>query len=1561
MSAADNPDPGRAALADRAVGPPGPAPRARRDRGKRTSPQAPRKDRVERTADLPQQAIDAHRRGDIDKAERIYRMLLHRDPADAIALNNLGILLVQRGRREAGEALIRKAVAAKPDYAVAHCNLGNLLREKGDIDASVAAFEQAVAAKPDYAEAHFNLALYFAKKGRLDEAVVAFDRAIASKPAYAEAHFHRADALRKKGDLEKAITAYREATALKPDFGDAYAHLGIALAEASELDEAAAAYRRAIELKPENPAAHSNLGNLLIDTGEVDAAIAAYRQAIAISPDLPHAHFGLSLALLQKGEHAEAWREYEWRWKGAVDKIKPRDLPQPQWQGEDLSGKTLLIYAEQGLGDTLQFVRFVPSLAARGGQVVLEVPSRLLALLRMAGVAETMVAAGAALPEFDFHLPLLSLPSVIGLTEESIPAEIPYLAADPARVARWRERLPKGGFRVGIVWQGFPNAAIDKGRSIPLRCFAPLAAVPEVRLISLQKNYGLDQLDALPEGLRVETLGADFDAGPDAFLDTAAVMADLDLIVTSDTSIAHVAGALGRPVWLALKANPDWRWLLEREDSPWYPTARLFRQRKRGDWDEVMGRVAAELARVIAGKTQKLFAPGNMPSDDDRADHARAAFERGFALHRGGSPDAAEAAYCKAVMLDPSHAAAYSNLGVIRHGRGRIDEAITLYRRAVAIKPDHLSALGNLAVALTAKGDFDGAIAALRQAVAVRPDDAWGHLKLGDALRNNGDVDGAVDAYRQAVVLKPDDPKAHFALAVAFQAKGELDSAIGGYQQAIALDPGQAQAHASLGVALVDADRVAEGIAECRQALALRPDSPQYHANLDLALSTISAVGGADAEFRAAVDFHRQGRTEEAITSYRRAIVLKPDHAEAHAHLGAALHQIGELAESVAHYEKALALRPDDAATHYNFAITLKDQGLLAEAVARYERALALKPDYPEAHFNIGNIRMAEGNLAEAAVQYERALALRPDYLRAHVNLGNALRDQDQTDGAIAEFKRVLALAPDHLAAHINLGVALQQKGDVDDAIAEYRKAIALKPDSAGARFDLSLALLLKGDFAEGWSEYEWRWNDSAAKLKLREFGMPQWQGEDVSGKTLLLHAEQGFGDTLQFCRYAPLVGAKARVILEVPGPLVRLCSSLPGVDRIVAAGDPVPAFDLHCPLLSLPHAFSTTLETIPGKVPYLAAQPEQVAAWRQRVGALPGLRVGLVWAGSSFSFKPAGNNMDRRRSITLAHFAPLAAVPGVSFVSLQKGDAAAQTRSSPPGMVIHDWTDELDDFADTAALIEALDLVISVDTSVVHLAGALAKPVWILNRFDTCWRWMLDREDSPWYPTARLFRQPRLGDWDDVFERVAQELARIASGKREEGRPTDLRSAPTDDPVLAPVAVGELADKITILEIKAERIADAAKLRNVRGEMDQLRAVWDRLGVRNAALDALTRELKTINECLWVIEDEIRDCERQQDFGPRFVELARAVYRTNDRRAEIKREINLVAGSAIVEEKSYRYYQPEAATPPDGADQRAAPRGKTRKGRSRSRGLPTESSIQELIGHDIEDQSVVH
>jgi Flp pilus assembly protein TadD len=467
-------------------------------------------------------------------------------------------------------------------------------------------------------------------------------------------------------------------------------------------------------------------------------------------------------------------------------------------------------------------------------------------------------------------------------------------------------------------------------------------------------------------------------------------------------------------------------------------------------------------------------------------------------------------------------------------------------------------------------------------------------------------------------------------------------------------------------------------------------------------------------------------------------------------------HQAGRLSQARDLYQQILAQQPDHAgALHLSGVIALQE-GRNDLAVDLIGKAIALGPSSPEAHCNLGIALQEKGQLTGAVAAYRRAIALKPNYPAAHSNLGAALRDTDKLDEAIAAFRQAIALGPSFADAHSNLGIALRDKGQLDDAITAYRQALALKPDYPEAHHNLALLLLLRGDFLAGWNEFEWRWRCKQFPSPCRTFDQPQWDGSDLAGRTILLHAEQGFGDTIQLIRYVPLVASRrGKVILQCGPELQRLLGRTTGIARWVGPGGDLPPFDIHCPLLSLPRAFGTTLQSIPQAVPYLQADAEGVERWRRELAADGGrFRVGLAWAG-----RPTHRN-DRNRSLSLSTLAPLAQARGMTFYSLQKGEAGKQAANPPAGLELVDWTAELNDFADTAALIANLDLVISVDTAVVHLAGAMAKPAWTLLPFVPDWRWLLEREDSPWYPTMRLFRQPSRGDWGSVIARVAEALA---------------------------------------------------------------------------------------------------------------------------------------------------------------------------------------------------------
>lgn len=423
------------------------------------------------------------------------------------------------------------------------------------------------------------------------------------------------------------------------------------------------------------------------------------------------------------------------------------------------------------------------------------------------------------------------------------------------------------------------------------------------------------------------------------------------------------------------------------------------------------------------------------------------------------------------------------------------------------------------------------------------------------------------------------------------------------------------------------------------------------------------------------------------------------------------------------------------------------------------EVAASLSHDAPKS-FHVqhlmGAIAARRGRWEECVAASTAALALHPDHPEALANRGAALRMLGRFDAALADYDRAIAIAPQSAEAHNNRGVALAALNRHAEAIGAYRRALELSPGYNRARFNLSMSELVTGDLANGWRDHEARWTGSEMHRGPRALPWRTWDGrEDLEEKRLLLYAEQGLGDTLQFARYATLAARRgARVILEVHAPLAALMAGIEGVETVVALGAPLPDFDLHRALMSMPLAFGTTLETIPAQVPYIRAPEDRKAAWRDRLRDARGARVGLAWSGS----RTLRN--DANRSIALERLAPLAAT-GATLVAVQT-DIREPDRGALERLGVRTFTQELRDFGDTAALVDALDLVISVDTAAAHLAGAMGKPVWVLLPFSPDWRWLLDREDSPWYPTARLFRQPRIGDWDSVVANVSVALANL-------------------------------------------------------------------------------------------------------------------------------------------------------------------------------------------------------
>jgi tetratricopeptide (TPR) repeat protein len=594
--------------------------------------------------------------------------------------------------------------------------------------------------------------------------------------------------------------------------------------------------------------------------------------------------------------------------------------------------------------------------------------------------------------------------------------------------------------------------------------------------------------------------------------------------------------------------------------------------------------------------------------------------------------------------------------------------------------------------------------------------EAW--LMLGETCEAQGKSAEALAHYQTAVRLQPNYAEAHFRLGNTLAEQGERGQAIEAYRHTLRIKPDHAEALSNLGVTLAQLGQLEEAVDKLRTAISFRPDSAKAHHNLGVALA-------------------QQGKPDEAVNCFRQALGLKPNYPEAYYNLG-------------------------------NVLVALKKN---EEAVACFQEALQRKPDYGEVFNNLGLLLTEMGQLASAVVFLQQAVRLRSQSAEAHNNLGLALAEQGRYAEAEACYLRALAINPNYGDAHANLGGTFRELGKLEEALACYQLALWLNPNSASTRWNRALLLLQIGNFKEGWAEYEWRWKRPKAPVYgglRRSFTKPVWDGTPLGGRTILLHMEQGLGDMIHFIRYASLVHqAGGRVIVECPGFMIPLFSSCPGIHELVAEGSPLPDFDTHCPILSLPRLLGTTLETIPAQVPYLFADEGLIEHWRQQLSPFRAFKVGIIWQGNPH------HRWDRHRSVPLTQFEPLARLAAVELFSLQWGPGKDQLRSVADRFSVHQLAEELNAttgaFMDTAAVMVNLDLVITVDTAAAHLAGALGVPVWVALSTLLDWRWLYGREDSPWYPTMRLFQQTQMDNWAPVLDRMAAEIRQIL-GKRLRG-----------------------------------------------------------------------------------------------------------------------------------------------------------------------------------------------
>lgn len=711
-------------------------------------------------------------------------------------------------------------------------------------------------------------------------------------------------------------------------------------------------------------------------------------------------------------------------------------------------------------------------------------------------------------------------------------------------------------------------------------------------------------------------------------------------------------------------------------------------------------------------------------------------FQKAVLKHQAGRLAEAERLY-RTLLKSRGHDAEILHLlGIVSEQQGRSDDAASFILRAVAADPQP-AYHGTLAPILGKLGRWAEAAASYQAMLNADPHNPKLFVLLGNTLQQAGRMDEAIAAFQHAARLKPDFQEAHNNLGIAFKAVNKLEESVASFRKAAACDGDAAIVLNNLGCTLLDQGQEEQAAEAYRRSIAANPDYADAYSNLGVVLA-------------------RQKHCSEAVDAYRRAIVLRPDYVDAHRNLTGLLVALERPLEALPHCLKLVELEPDNATFMGYLGVLMGELGRHRDAVIACRKALQMDPTLLVAYATIiaahSSLNEHDDALRLACHYVEHA----PDDPDAYCAFAMALQYTGRWDDALAMCGKAIALAPDNPTLLHTMGRIAHAAGTMDAALDIYERAIALAPERAKLRWDQSLALLLAGRYREGWSAFEVRWDVNQLRVDNRNFTQPAWNGEDLAGKTILLHAEQGMGDTIQFIRYAAGVARRGgRVVAQVQPLLKRLVASAAGVDAVVAYKEPLPHFDVYCPMLSLPRIFETDLDTVPDAQGYLHPEPAARAQWLNRLGPRKGLRIGLIWAGN-----PTHRN-DSNRSMRLEQFMPALTMPGLEWFSLQVGQAEADLRQLPAGM-IRNLVPDIMDFADTAAALSTLDLLVTVDTSSAHLAGALGQNVWVMLPFAPDWRWMLGREDTPWYDSMRLFRQTELGNWAPVVDRLVRDLARV-------------------------------------------------------------------------------------------------------------------------------------------------------------------------------------------------------
>ncbi len=1228
---------------------------------------------------------------DFAAAESAFARAVELAPGYFAALNNLGLARRELGQISAARECFEQALALDPSCTQALTNLASLderlpqspFRPAGaspptpDRNPSSLALPHPVRVHLETAAVHFNAERYSAaaaaaqpvldfdpshpialrihgvqarRAKRLDDSLAAFRQALGRDPRNFALWFEMGVTYIEQHEHQAAYDCFLKVLECRPGFQPAFVNLSGLMEQQERYADSTHWAEQAVAVHPNCALAEYNLANALREQGRIEEAMVHYHRALELNPQYVKADWNLGICYLHLGQYEEGWRRYELR--QAADEVQLDRFTEPRWDGASLAGKTIVVHAEQGLGDEIVFASCLPDLIPLAKRCIVLCDLRLEKLFRRSfpqatvhGYARRKDWAPMPLSEpFDVQTPIGSLPLHLRPNRESFPRRERFLTVDPALLEQWRERFAAlgPGLKVGISWRAGGKPLERRKRSIPLEAWGPVLNTPHVHFINLQYGDASADVDAVYDEFGV-TLH-DFEQG-DPLVDVdsfAAKIAALDLVISVGNATVHMAGAVGTPAWTLLPMIPSWRWAIRGDESPWYRTVRLFRQTTRNDWPPVLerlGKMLGELAlqpgadpRQMALTIQPPPAPLSPPVP---------------------TPPLSEHRWLDSSQFS-ANAAVEAIPDTIRQGdeallAGDLATAESLFRSVLQIAPRFPSALQGLSRVARRQGKYELAIRSIKRALATADHAAVRRCDLAGALADAGRPDEAIASYRRAIELDPNLLQARLELGQLLRQLGRLDQAQTELQRAVELAPHNETALIALGDLRLEDQSAAEAAELFRRAAAAAPASPLGPRRLSAALHALS-------------------QPDEAAAALRQALERDPGSYDLVIELASQLGELGDPAEAQALYRRALTLRPPQRELLNSLGVVLADQGRLEESLHCYSEALRLSGQRP--------------------------------YPLAHANR--------------------------------------------------------------------AFALLQLGRYFEGWQDYEWRWSCPGSPPPRTHLPQPLWDGSSLDGKTILVHGEQGPGDEIMFATcYPDLIERARHVVIACEPRLEKLFRrSFPAASVIAVLRGAEhrwlpPAklgIDLQIPAGSLPLHLRNSRDAFPRQKQSLVPDAPAVARWRERLQSLgAGLKVGISWRAGD---KPK----DRRtRSTRLADWRPLLETPGVQFINLQYGDCSAELAefTSITGRRIHDWpdADNRNNLDGLAAKIAPLDLVIAVGSTTVHLAGAVGAPCWCLLPCHGGWRWLAGEQDTPWYDSVKLFRQPAPGDWPGLLALVREAL----------------------------------------------------------------------------------------------------------------------------------------------------------------------------------------------------------